>query len=169
MGVQSVQLGSLHSASLVSRRSRVMVGRRWWAGRCGFDDTEAVRESGFWVWRGLLSLLWWRASPATFVCRRALGAGLWETGGAAVTGTAGGLREEALGAESAELFEAAVMLEYPESLRMSLLGASFSRTGAFSALRSLERLVLTLACAVGEERRGKVSVVTGRLSLSSEW
>jgi hypothetical protein len=87
-----------------------------------------------------------------------------------VVGRTGGLRDVALGAESAELFEAAVKLEYPESLRRSMLtGTIFSGAGTFSGLRSLERLVLTLAWAVGEALRGRLSLMITWPSLSSEW
>lgn len=82
--------------------------------------------------------------------------------------TTGGLRDVALGAESAELFEAAVKLEYPESLRRSMLVGIFSAAGALSVLRSLERLVLTLAWATGEDLREKLSVTTWSALLSSE-
>ena len=72
----------------------------------------------------------------------------------------------ALGAESAELFEAAVKLEYPESLRRSMLVGIFSAAGTLSVLRSLERLVLTLAWATGEDLREKLSVTTWPPALS---
>jgi hypothetical protein len=83
------------------------------------------------------------------------------TTGAVVVGRTGGLRDVTLGAESAELFEAAVKLEYPESLRRSMLGI-------IPGLKSLERLVLTLAWAVGEALRGRLSLM-GRGSSLSEW
>jgi hypothetical protein len=156
LGPHDVQLGSLHSSSMVVRGSWVRVGRRCvGAGRC-FEETEAVREIG--LCRGLLSLLCCLCSVP--VGRRGLGAGLCEETGA-VVGRTGGLRDVALGAESAELFEAAVKLEYPESLRTSLLaGIIFSRRGACSEFRSLERFVLTLACAMGDALRGKLSSKT---------
>jgi hypothetical protein len=90
---------------------------------------------------------------------------LWDTTGVGAGGRTGGLRDVALGAESAELFEAAVKLEYPESLRRSMLaGIVFSGAGE---LRSLDRLVLTLAWAVGDDMRGTLGLCTPA-SLSSE-
>jgi hypothetical protein len=150
-------------------RSWVSVGRRAVDGRC-FDETEAVRD-GF--WRGLFSLLLALlcCRESVPVVRRGRGAGLWAGRGAAVAGAAGGLRDVALIAESAELFEAAVKLEYPESLRRSMLvGIGLSWAGGFSAFfRSLDRFVLTLAWAVGEALREKFSRITWPPSLSSEW
>lgn len=108
-----VQFASLHSPSLLSRRSWVMVGRREGAeGRR--DDVEVVRDSG--VSRGAFVVLWdeavvvllvWRSER---VGRRGLDAGLWDaTGAAVVAAGAAGLRwKEALGAESALLTVAAV-------------------------------------------------------------
>jgi hypothetical protein len=164
-----VQLGTVQSSSLFSRGSWVTVGRRWADGRC-LDETDAVREMETGLWRGLLSLLCCLCSPPT-VGRLDLGAGLWETTmGDGAGGRTGGLRDVALGPESAELFEAAVKLEYPESLRRSMLaGIIFSEAGACSVLRSLDRLVLTLAWAVGEALRGKLPLSTWPSSLSSEW
>jgi hypothetical protein len=83
-----------------------------------------------------------------------------------VAAATGGLRDVALGAESAELFEAAVKLEYPESLRTSMLAAIGA--GAFSVLRSLERLVLTFAWAMGDDLRGVSSLVITCSPLASD-
>jgi hypothetical protein len=46
-----------------------------------------------------------------------------------------------------------------------MLVGIFSSSGACSALRSFERLVLTLAWADGDDLRGKLDLIT---SLSSE-
>jgi hypothetical protein len=138
----------------------VAVRRREVDGRGCFDETEAVRERGAGLWRGLLSVLCCLDSA-----RRCFVAGtLWDTTGVGAGGRTGGLRDVALGAESAELFEAAVKLEYPESLRRSMLaGIVFSGAGE---LRSLDRLDLTLA-AVGDELRGALPL-GAPASLSSE-
>lgn len=96
-GGQSLQLGSVHSPALLSRRSRwLMVGRRE-----GFEVCEAVRDREGFEGRGLLLSL--RCSCVT-VGRRGLGAGLWDAAGAATAGATGGLGcVVALGPESALL------------------------------------------------------------------
>jgi hypothetical protein len=162
LGVQPVQLGSLHSASRFSRGTRASVGRRELDGRC-FDETDALREMETGLWRGLLSVLCCLDSAPTVGRRGFVAGALWETTGVGAGGRTGGLRE--LGAESAELFDALLKLEYPESLRRSMLaGIGFSGAGE---LRSLDRFVLTLAWAEGDDWRGRFPLSTWP-SLSSD-